>query len=356
MSAIHLVVPNDIDDPSTPSGGNTYDRRICRGLAASGRSVREHAVRGAWPTPDRAELADLAGVLAAIADGAVVLVDGLVAAAAAAVLVPEARRLRLVVVVHMPVGDGTPELRCSERETLTAAAAVVVTSEWTRRRLLDRYGLAADRVHVATPGVDPAAVVPGSGTGSALLCVAAVTPQKGHDLLTEALARIAELPWSCVCVGALNRDPAFVDRLRRQTASDGLTDRIRFTGPRTGAALAAAYAAADLLVLASRGETYGMVVTEALARGIPVLATRANGLPEALGRAPDGTLPGMLVEPGDPVALADALRRWLGEPELRRQLRRGARGRRATLSGWAVTSELVAGVVDRVSVACGGPA
>ncbi len=355
-NAVHVVLPGDIDDPATPSGGNTYDRRVCRGLAASGWSVREHAVRGAWPRPGVAERADLARVLSAVPDNAVVLLDGLVASAVPDVLAPQARRLRLVVLVHMPLGDETVEVRCREREALAAAVAVVTTSAWSRGRLLDLYALPADRVHVATPGVDSAPVVPGSDAGSELICVAAVTAHKGHDLLTQALATVADLPWSCVCVGSLSRDPGFVDLLRRQTREYGLADRVRFVGPRTGDELAAAYAAADLLVLASRGETYGMVVTEALARGIPVLATAANGLPEALGRAPDGSLPGMLVAPDDPAALAGALRRWLSDTDLRQQLRRSARGRRTTLTGWAVTSELMSKILNGVPATYGGPA
>jgi glycosyltransferase involved in cell wall biosynthesis len=337
---VHVVLPNDIDDPATPSGGNTYDRRVCQGLAASGWSVCEHAVRGAWPRPGVAERADLARVLAGLPDDAVVLLDGLVASAVPDVLVPQARRLRLVVLVHMPLGDA------AEGAALAAAVAVVTTSVWSRGRLLDLYALPADRIHVATPGVDCAPLAPGSDAGSELLCVAAVTPNKGHDLLTQALAAVADLPWSCVCVGSLSRDPGFVDLLRRQTREYGLADRVRFVGPRTGDGLAAAYAAADLLVLASRGETYGMVVTEALARGIPALATAANGLPEALGRAPDGSLPGMLVAPDDPAALAGALRRWLSDTDLRQQLKRSARGRRTTLMGWAVTAELISKVLN----------
>jgi glycosyltransferase involved in cell wall biosynthesis len=344
VSVVHVVLPNDIDDPATPSGGNTYDRRVCRGLSAAGWSVREHAVYGAWPHPGGTERADLTRVLVALPDNAVVLIDGLVASAVPDVLVPEARRLRLIVLVHMPLGDA------AEGRALAAASAIVTTSAWTRGRLIDLYALAADRIHVATPGVDSAPLAPGSDAGSRLLCVAAVTPHKGHDLLTRALATVADLPWTCVCVGSLSRDPGFVDVLRRQVDGYGLVDRVRFVGPRTGADLDAAYAAADLLVLASRGETYGMVVTEALACGTPVLATASNGLPEALGRAPDGSLPGLLVPPDDPAALAGAVRRWLGDPELRRQLRRSARERRTTLTGWAVTSEAVAKVLDGVLV------
>jgi glycosyltransferase involved in cell wall biosynthesis len=336
---VHVILPNDIDDPVTPSGGNRYDRRVCRGLAALGWSVREHAVRGAWPSPGPAERADLARVLATLPDNAVVLLDGLVASAVPAALAPQGR-LRLVVLMHMPLCDD------AEGAALAAASAVVTTSAWTRRRLIDLYGLPADRVHVATPGVDPAPVAPGSDAGSRLLCVAAVMPHKGHDLLTAALGTITDLPFSCVCAGALSRDPGFVDRLRRLAQACGVTDRVRFAGPLTSAELDVVYAAADLLVLPSRGETYGMVVTEALARGIPVLATAANGLPEALGQASDGSLPGMLVAPGDSAALAGALRRWLSEPGLRHRLRRRARDRRTTLTGWAVTSAVVSSVLS----------
>ncbi|MGK5676817.1 glycosyltransferase family 4 protein [Micromonospora sp. URMC 106] len=339
MATVHVVLPNDIDDPATPSGGNTYDRRLCRGLSAAGWTVREHAVPGGWPRPDAVARAGLARMLATLPDGAVVLLDGLVASAAPEALTPQARRLRLVVVVHLPLEHD------AEGAALAAAVAVVTTSGWTRRRLLDRYALPADRVHVARPGVDPAPAAPGTPAGGNLLCVAAVAPHKGHDVLVEALAAVADAPWDCVCVGALTRDPAFVARLRRQAAGYGLTDRVRLVGPRTGAALDAAYAAADLLVLASRRETYGMVVTEALARGIPVLGTAAGGLPEALGRAPDGASPGLLVPPDDPAALAGSLRRWLDDPGLRGRLRRAARGRRGTLDGWPVTATVTDAVL-----------
>jgi glycosyltransferase involved in cell wall biosynthesis len=143
----------------------------------------------------------------------------------------------------------------------------------------------------------------------------------------------------------VRRQPEFVAELRRR--ADG--DRIRFAGPLTGTDLDGAYAAADLLVLASHAETYGMVVTEALARGIPVLATDVGGLPEALGHAPDGSRPGLLVRPGDPAALAAALRRWLTDAGLRDRLRRSALGRRDTLTGWAVTAEVVSGVLAEVA-------
>jgi glycosyltransferase involved in cell wall biosynthesis len=95
-------------------------------------------------------------------------------------------------------------------------------------------------------------------------------------------------------------------------------------------------------VLASRGETYGMVVTEALARGLPVIATAVGGLPEALGQASDGRRPGLLVPPEDSVALAAALRDWLVDANLRHRLREAARERRSTLSRWDAPTDRIA--------------
>jgi glycosyltransferase involved in cell wall biosynthesis len=350
VTAVHVVLPDGVDDPARPSGGNTYDRHLCRGLTSIGWLVNEHAVPGRWPRPDAASLAALAEVVRRIPDDAVVLLDGLVASTAPNVLVPQARRLRLVVLVHMPLGhrpadDGAHDVRIRERAVLSVATAVVATSAWTRRRLLELYRLAADRVHIAEPAVDAADLATGSATGGALICVAAVTSDKGHDVLLDALATTTHLSWQCVCVGSLDRDPAFVERLRHRSLGGGLGDRVCFPGPRTGDDLDRSYAAADLMVLASRAETYGMVVTEALARGLPVVAAEVGGLPEALGHGADGVRPGLLVPPDDPAALGAALRAWLGDAGLREQLRRAARERRGTLSGWSSTASVVAGVL-----------
>jgi glycosyltransferase involved in cell wall biosynthesis len=350
VRTVHAVLPDGIDDPARPSGGNVYDRQVCRGLAAAGWSVHEHAVPGAWPHPDAVSLATLAGAVAQIPDDAVVLLDGLVASTAPDVLVPEARRLRLVVLVHMPLGHRpqaaeAERTRAREHRVLSAAAAVVTTSAWTRGRLLELYALDAGSMHVAEPAVDSTGLAPGTADGGALLCVAAVTFDKGHDVLMEALATIADLSWHCVCVGSLDRQRTFVEQVRRDLREHALAGRVTLAGPRTGAALDRSYATADLMVLASRAETYGMVVTEALARGLPVLATEVGGVTEALGHGDGGTRPGMLVAPEDAVALGGALRAWLGDPELRERWRRTARKRRASLPGWSATTSIVAEVL-----------
>ncbi len=355
MTAVHVVVPDGIDDPARPSGGNVYDRRVCRGLRSLGWSVHEHAVRGAWPRPDAGALAALDAAAQVIPDDGVVLLDGLVASTAPEVLVPHSRRLRVVVLVHMPLGDRPAQgdragdVRMRERAVLSAAGAVVTTSAWARRRLLELYRLPADRVHVAEPAVDAAELATGTGPGDALLCVAAVTFDKGHDLLLDALATMTDLSWHCACVGSLDRDPAFVEGLRRHSREAGLDARVSFTGPQTGADLDRRYAAADLMVLPSRAETYGMVVIEALARGLPVVAAEVGGVTEALGHGANGIRPGLLIPADDPPALAAALRAWLSDAELRRRLRRAAGERRESLSRWSTTTRVIAGVLARVA-------
>jgi glycosyltransferase involved in cell wall biosynthesis len=355
LSSVHFVMPGGVDDPAAPSGGNAYDRRVSLDLPGFGWQVHKHAVDGEWPRPGAAARAELARILREFPDGTVVLLDGLVACGVPEIVVPEAERLRLAVLVHLPLGDETgldpllaAELDAKERAVLRAVPAVIATSDWAVRRLVSHHGLAPDRVHVAAPGADIAPLASGTDGVSRLLCVAAVTPRKGQHRLIEALATVRDLPWSCVCVGGLGQDPEYVGRLRSLIAKYGLEHRLELAGPQAGAQLDASYAAADLMVLTSYAETYGMAVTEALARGIPVLATDVGGVAEAVGRAPDGGVPGILVPPEDPAALAAELRGWFNEADVRRRLKAAARGRRAALDGWATTARSLAGVLGRL--------
>ncbi|WP_331751400.1 glycosyltransferase family 4 protein (plasmid) [Streptomyces globisporus] len=359
--AVRFVMPGGVDDRAAPSGGNVYDRRVCQELPTLGWRVHEHAVAGDWPRPGTGPEAEVARVLRETPDGDAVLMDGLVACGIPAVVVPEAARLRLAVLVHLPLAEETglapdtaAELDAAERLTLRSAAAVVAPSAWAAKRLTQHHGLTPDRVHVAAPGTDTAPLAPGTagdGSGAAgprLLCVASLTPRKAQHTLVEALSHIADLPWTCELVGGTGHDPDHVRQVRGLITGHRLTGRVRMTGPRSGAALESCYAAADLLVLASRAETFGMVATEALARGVPVLATAAGGLPEAVGQLPDGSVPGTLVPPGDREALVAALRQWLTDPAERHRTKAAARQRRNALAGWDTTSRVLARTLERL--------
>jgi glycosyltransferase involved in cell wall biosynthesis len=307
-----------------PSGGNDYDRRVQAGLVGLGVDLVTSEV-----SPASAPV---------VPDAGLVLVDSLVASWWAASLL--ASSARIVPLVH------TAFETHGERDLLAAAPAVVTTSSWTRRWLIEHYGLEPGRLHVAVPGVEMADPAVGSESGGALLCVGSVIPGKGQDVLLEALSSLTDLDWRCTLVGTLDADPDFVDDLHKAAADAGIADRVAFTGALPHDGVGAAYAGADALVVPSRGESYGMVVTEALAHALPVIASSVGGVPEALGHGEDGSTPGVLVRPGDAHALAGALRRWLEDPRRRRRLRRSARLRRLTLPTWSRTTARVATALE----------
>jgi glycosyltransferase involved in cell wall biosynthesis len=323
---VHLLAPTGLRD--RPSGGNVYDVHLRAGLVAHGWEVQTHEVSAST---------EVAAALTRVAHGELVLVDSLVASWSAEVLLTSGARV--VPLVHMLFG--TP----GERELLRQASAVIVTSEWSRRQVLADRDVDPRQVHVAVPGVERAALAPGSESGRALLCVASVVRAKGHDVLLEALGRLTDLDWHCTLVGSLDLEPDFVEELAKSAADSGIADRVELTGPLAYAGLGTAYAGSDLLVLPSRAETYGMVVAEALVRGLPVVASSVGGVPEALGTA---VRPGMLVRPEDPDALARALRRWLEDAALRQWLHRAAGLRRATLPWWSTTAAQVAAALESV--------
>ncbi|HEY0002321.1 MAG TPA: glycosyltransferase family 4 protein [Actinoplanes sp.] len=338
-SPLWAVLPGGIDDPAAPSGGNRYDRRVLD-IASGQRDVHEVAIAGSWPRPAAGARAALGRALTDIPDGAAVLLDGLVACGVPELLAPHVDRLRLIILVHLPLCDETglpaaeaAELRASERAALHLASAVLATSMPAALHIGDMHDISG--VRVVEPGVDPAPLAEPSSADNRLLCVASVTPRKGQDLLVDVLEnQLADLDWECTFVGALAQPVPHT------------SPRIRFAGPRTGADLDASYAEADLFVLASRAETYGMVVTEALARGLPVIATEVGGVPDALGFASDGSRPGLLIPPEDRAALAGALRAWLTDDALRSRWRAAARSRREHLPSWAATAEQINDVVN----------
>lgn len=340
---VHFVVPDGIDDPQRPSGGNVYDRRLAEELRRYGWTVHDHPVSGRWPTPDAADRDRFDALLDGLPDDALVLVDGLIASAAES-LVTTAGRLRIVVLLHMP--EATEDI---EVDVLGAAAGVITTSQWSRTRVISRNGLPTERVWTAVPGVDPAPPAAGSPSGRNLLTVGPIVPAKGHDVLVAALAQCADLDWSCTLAGAVDLDRDFVTSLRGGAMRAGIGDRLVFAGPLPSPALDELRSHSDLMISTSRREAYGMAVAEGLAAGLPVIATDVGGHREAVGQAADGTLPGMLVPIDDADALAAALRAFLTDPDLRAGWRRSARVRSRDLPGWPDAAHTVAAVLQEIS-------
>jgi glycosyltransferase involved in cell wall biosynthesis len=319
-----------------------YDVRLASALRARGREVALHET----------SVEGLSALLAELPDGAVAVVDGLVGSAAPDALAAERDRIGLAMLVHLPIGlsvAGVAPRAEPEARALAAAHAVACTSRWTRDWLAAEYGIADERLFVVVPGSDKAPIAEASEAGDRLLSVGAITPVKGHDVLVSALSMLIDLPWTWSLVGA-SVDAEHATALWSALWEAGLDDRVSLAGALTGADLAAAYANADLLVLPSRHETYGIVASEALARGVPVLATDVGGVREALGGASEDAVPGLLVPSDDPAAMAAALREWLETPTLRSRLRTLAAERRSTLEGWDVAAGAMEEVLSQLEV------
>ncbi len=306
--AVRFVVPEGVDDPERVSGGNVYDRRVRDGLARLGWHVT------------MAEAADGDAVGAAL-DGAprggIVLVDGLVAGWAPAAVESKAANARVVVLAHMVMAAA-----------LGSAARVIATSKWTASELI-RLGMVDERrVTVAVPGAVDGPVA--RGAAGELLCVGAVAPHKGQDILLDALERLRGFEWTCTVVGSLETDPTFAKRIATGAAPFG--SRVRMPGVLHSEALQAAYQCSGLLVAPSRAESFGMAIADARRRGLPVIAAAVGGIPEAV--AGGGAV---LVRPDDPVALASALEQWMTDPALRARLRTEAADARARSPRWSDT-------------------
>lgn len=320
---LRFVVPADVD---APTGGNVYDRVVTDVLRRGGDTVdlvrcEPHSLRSTLERPWTG----------------LTLVDGLLASPQPEVV----EGARTGVLVHMAMAlqtglgpERAAEIEQLERRALQAARPVIATSRWAARYLARQHGLRS--VAVAAPGVDPADVMPGSDP-PLLVHLAALLPHKDQLGVVAALSEVKDLPWQARLAGPVDRDAAYTASVQAAVAAADLTRRIEIPGamPRE-----LAWSGADLALLPSLVEAYGMVVTEALARGIPAIVS-AGGPAEALGFCPDGERPGVVIGPGDTAGLARQLRRWLTDEGHRLRLRSAAASRRPLLPGWDTTARLI---------------
>jgi glycosyltransferase involved in cell wall biosynthesis len=338
--AIGFAIPGPIE---SRTGGYAYDRRLIEGLRAEGFTVRHLSWPYEFPVPGPRALAAAAQSLAAQPDGGRVIIDGLAYGAMPEIAAAEGQRLKLIALVHHPLALETgapPGFFAAERDALSQACAVIATSAATAGTLVQDYGVVAERLVIAPPGTDPAPLASRCGVPPHILSLGSVTPRKGHDVLVAALKRIAALPWRGTIAGSLDRAPETARRLRDQVDASGLADRITLTGEVEDTD--SLYAGADLFVLASRHEGFGMAFAEALMRGLPVIGTVAGAIPSVVPEAA-----GALVPADDVAALASALARLLADPAARDAASAEALRAAARLPRWKDTAETVAALLRR---------
>lgn len=333
-----FVVPR----ATAPSGGHRYNSSVVAHWPVP--APRVVVLDGPWPRGDPASHARLA---AALRQSEVALVDGLVGAAAPEVLADAAGAgCRIVLLVHLPLADeggleaaDRAHLAALERRSVRSSWRVVATSRTAADDLRRRHG--GTGIVAVPPGVDTAPLAE-AHEPAGLLQVGAFGARKNQLGTLGALARCRDLAWTATLAGPV-ADEAYAWQVRRQAAGLGVS----VIGALDDAALADAYARTDLLLHPAVAETWGMVVTEALARGVPAIVGAGTGAVEALGSgsAPDG-LPGAVVDSGDPVELARVLRQWLTDPGIRVQWRHRAQAARTGLRGWPAAAAELARVVS----------
>ena len=345
MTKVAFAIPGDLD---SPTGGYAYDRRIIAELAGWGFEVEVIGLGDGFPAPSEAvRRAALARIIEATRRQTVV-VDGL-----ALGVLPELGETpgRLVALVHHPLAyesgldlGEAARLRASETAALAGATEVIVSSATTAWTLSEEYGVPAEQVTVVRPGTEPAAPARGSGGPvPALLSVGSLVPRKGYDVLIAALADLRDLAFHLTIIGDRGRDLATVSAISAQVSAMDLAACVSLAGAVPQARLAGFYARADLFVLASRYEGYGMAYADAIAHGLPVVGCDAGAVREVVGDA------GLLVPPDDPAALAAALRPLLASAEARERLAARARTAAARLPRWADSGRQFAAVLARVS-------
>lgn len=347
MREVIFAIPGDLD---TPTGGYRYDKRVIEELPALGWRVQHLQLSAEFPSPSDRALAETSKTFSAIAPDALVMIDGL-ALGAIPLSTLKTLKAKLVALCHHPLAfetgltsDRIDYLHRTEREALSRAVATIATSRSTAELLAREFNVAPADLTVAEPGTEPALRAKGDARPPRILSVGAITRRKGHDTLAKALSKIRDLDWEWRIAGSTDRDSAAMQTLEREIADGRIKDRTALLGPLDDAGLEREYSSAALFALPSHFEGYGMAFTEALARGLPVVAGSGGALVETVPKEA-----GVFVAPGNFGELALVLRRLLTNPAELAKRADAAWDHAKSLPRWRDTAKRVADALERAS-------
>jgi len=344
---VWFAIPGDL---ATLTGGYGYARRILESLPSVGWSPHYVKLPSGFPHPSELELTATREMLSRVPPGSCLLVDGLAFGATPKDLI-QSFDLTYIALVHHPLADESglseaeiQKLKASEKAALSLAHAVVATSPHTANALCRNYGVEKQNLFVAQPGTDPAPRATPRNERPKFLTVGTLTYRKGHDVLVAALSTLKDLAWHSLIVGSLDRDPVVAAHILSLINHHDLEDRFTLRGELKESDLGAEYATADIFVLPSRHEGYGMVFAESLARGLPIVACRTGAVVDTV---PQNA--GLLVPPNDPSALANALRLLISDHTLRQKMAEAAWVAGRTLPTWKDAAKHIAQALEHAS-------
>lgn len=343
MTQAVFAIPGDKD---RRTGGFIYEATVLRVLNEIGCATRHLVLPDSFPDPTPQDMDITLAALRAVPTGQPIILDGLVfgaidPAGLATVSAP------VIAMIHHPLAletglsaERAAFLQANEAAALRHTAHVIVPSPHTADILVSRYGLERARITIALPGFTRPVLAPMPIEPPLILSVGLLAARKGHDVLIAALATVQDLDWQAEIVGKPH-DPAYTDALQAQARDAGLAHRLRFSGEISGQALQNRYNAASIFALATRYEGYGMVLSEAMQYGLPVVSCAVGAVPDTVGDA------GILVPANDPAAFGHALRDLLTDPAKYAHFEAAARDHAAGLPTWKDTAGHFVDVVRR---------
>lgn len=358
-----FAYPGNLD---TLTGGYLYDKFIIEGLEALGWTVNRMSLGDAFPFSEQATFLAAADLLKNVPVDSLLVIDGLALGAMGSLAKDFACRARassevrretprsrgFVALVHHPLAlesgltsEQSRILLKSEAHALSCAQHVIVNSPTTASTVQSLFKIGANQISTVLPGTAHPARTDSVRTARAplhathhanrnrpplLLSVGSIVARKGYDILVRALESLKELDWELRIVGDPTRDPDVFESLKAQIIKAGLNDRIHLLGALEQAALDQQYAQADLFVLASHYEGYGMAYAQAMSWGLPIIGTTGGAIAETVV---EGT--GILVPPGDVVTLSRAIQYLLEHPENRAKMAHASFKHASALPSWS---------------------
>jgi glycosyltransferase involved in cell wall biosynthesis len=339
----------------TPTGGYVYDRALVDALRHAGISVETVSLGSGYPAPAPDALNRARSAFESLADGQAVLVDGLAYGVLDEIAAPHAERLCIVALVHHPLAlesglarDNAARLHAQETAALALARRVIVTSPATARIVSGDFGVAQETILVVEPGTGPGAgpvALPPKAERAAssvprLVAVGSLVPRKDYPTLLAALAGL-EGPFRLDVAGSDGFDPCHAAMLRARVTDSGLAGRVFLHGALPRPQIDRLYAQADLFVLTTLYEGYGIAFVEAMAAGLPIVATGEGAVRDTVPAEA-----GIVLGNGDIDGVAEAIRGLLADPERRIAMGHAARRHAAGLPGWDEQAHKVAALLE----------